>query len=93
MAVRLVISPIRAIGSALAFCFSYPKMKRGFEEIKVEKKKKKKLSKAESKMNPQNAHPRFMYSNVEIVKRHHAIAIDVSFFVFLFFFFVNIAAC
>ena len=29
--------------------------------------------------NPQNSHPRFMYSNIEIVKRHHAIAIDVSF--------------
>ena len=78
---------------------------------KVEKKRKKKMSKAESKMdvcivflgelvlimhkflpvsnyllmrpyfrsNPQNAHPRFMYSNIEIVKRHHAITIDVSF--------------
>ena len=93
----------------------------GEQWTKVEKKKKKKISKVESKMdvctsflmmkpdivlrfmlahlfrytssflfrtiflmttyyffNPQNAYPRFMYSNTEIVKRHHAIAIDVS---------------
>ena len=88
----------------------------GEQWTKVEKKKKKKIRKVESKMDVcnhflgctlftiitnespscflsmtpyysfhlQNTHPRFMYSNVEIVKRHHAIAIDVSFFYVLF---------
>lgn len=62
---------------------------------KVEKKKKKTRKAAESKLDVcssflsasnyllmfylQNSHPRFMYSNSEIVKRHHAITIDVSF--------------
>ena len=49
------------------------------EWTKVEKKKQKKIRKAEAKMDV-NTHPRFMYSNTEIVKRHHPITIDVSFF-------------
>lgn len=88
-----------------------PQDDKGEQWTKVEKKKKKKINKAESKadvcihflscifgytssflfrtsvfllmttyylFNPQNAHPRFMYSNTEIIKRHHAITIDVS---------------
>ena len=76
------------ISLSFALLYTLTSMKRGHEEISAEtsgpngeqwtrvekKKKKKKILKAE------NTHPRFMYSNVEIVKRHHAIAIDVSFF-------------
>ncbi|KDR67520.1 hypothetical protein GALMADRAFT_258141 [Galerina marginata CBS 339.88] len=41
---------------------------------KVEKRKKKKTAKQESKV--ETTHPRFMYSNHEIVKRNYAITID-----------------
>ncbi|KAJ3502908.1 hypothetical protein NLJ89_g8673 [Agrocybe chaxingu] len=44
------------------------------EWIKVEKRKKKKANRVEAKVD--TAHPRFMYSNHEIVKRNHAITID-----------------
>ncbi|KAF9559202.1 hypothetical protein CPC08DRAFT_743127 [Agrocybe pediades] len=45
------------------------------EWTKVEKRKKKKASKNEAKLETSN-NPRFMYSNHEIVKRNYAIAID-----------------
>ncbi|KAF9483129.1 hypothetical protein BDN70DRAFT_929460 [Pholiota conissans] len=44
------------------------------EWTKVEKRKKKKAGRVEAKV--QTTHPRFMYSNTEIVKRSNAIAID-----------------
>ncbi|KAH9484836.1 putative exonuclease [Psilocybe cubensis] len=47
----------------------------GEEWTKVEKRKKKKASKNEGKVE-QTTQPRFMYSNHEIVKRSHAINID-----------------
>ncbi|PPQ92983.1 hypothetical protein CVT25_000184 [Psilocybe cyanescens] len=47
----------------------------GGEWTKVEKRKKKKVSKNEGKVE-QTTQPRFMYSNHEIVKRGHAITID-----------------
>ncbi|KAF8971279.1 hypothetical protein BDZ97DRAFT_1914265 [Flammula alnicola] len=52
----------------------------GGEWTKVEKRKKKKASRIEAKVDESHAiltaHPRFMYSNTEIVKRSNAIAID-----------------
>ncbi|KAF8196589.1 ribonuclease H [Pholiota molesta] len=44
------------------------------EWTKVEKRKKKKAGRVEARV--QTSHPRFMYSNTEIVKRSNAIAID-----------------
>ena len=50
-------------------------MKRGLEEASTGKSS---LKKAKNNSKGENAQPRFMYSNVEIVKRHQAITIDVS---------------